>query len=418
MSILNIEVARAYKSFLVPSRYKAIYGGRGGAKSHFLAGAGVTMAVRRQGLKWLCVREVQKSLSQSVKPLIEDKIVKFGVQDQFRVLNDRIITPGNGVISFVGMQDHNAESVKSFEGYDIAWVEESQTFSKRSLELLRPTIRKEGSEIWCSWNPRNATDPVDQFFRGEMPPENAIIQKINYDENPWFPAELEEERLHDMRTKPERYAHIWLGEYEPQAVGAIWTRQVIMEGRRHEAPTLNRIVVAVDPAVSNEQGSDEHGIVVCALGEDGRGYVLGDKTRRGSPKDWASRAIAAYDEHDADAIVIEVNQGGDMCRHTLQSVRPGIKIVEVRASRGKHVRAEPISALYEQGRISHVGTFPELEGQMCSMTAGGYEGSGSPDRLDALVWGMTELFPKLHKKKKKHQPLEYQDSGAQLPWSA
>ena len=123
--------------------------------------------------------------------------------------------------------------------------------------------------------------------------------------------------------------------------------------------------------------------------------MLEDGTTKGAPERWARRAIAMYDRYDADGIVIEKNQGGDMCRHVLNSVRPGINIIEVHATRGKHVRAEPISALYALGRIHHVGTFPELEAEMCQMTAAGYEGDGSPDRVDAMVWGFTELFPKL-----------------------
>ena len=192
-----------------------------------------------------------------------------------------------------------------------------------------------------------------------------------------------------------------MGDYEPTAIGAIWDRATLHSGRTKEPPLMNRIVVAVDPAVSDTDGSDEHGIIVCGVGEDSRGYVLDDLSRHGSPKQWAEQTIAAYDKHTADAIVIEVNQGGDMVRHSLESVRPGCRILEVRATRGKHVRAEPISALYQLGRISHAGTFDKLEDQMCQMTSAGYQGDGSPDRVDAMVWAMTELFPKLNRQKPK-----------------
>lgn len=346
------------------------------------------------------MREVQKTLKESAKRLIEDKITAHGLWPMFggKPRNDHVVTPGNGVILFQGMQDHTAESIKSLEGFDIAWVEEAQTLSARSLEFLRPTIRKPGSELWFSWNPRNSVDPVDQFFRGLTPPDNAAVVRANYSDNPWFPAELEAERQHDERTNRDRYAHIWLGEYEPTAIGAIWDRQTIHAHRRHELPKMARIVVSIDPAVSSELGSDEHGIVVCGIGEDGRGYVLDDATLKGTPKQWAERALATFDRWEADAIVIERNQGGDMCRHTLRSVRPAVPVVEVVATRGKHVRAEPIAALYSMGRVSHVGTFPKLEDQMCQMTAGGYEGHGSPDRADALVWGMSQLFPSMIRK--------------------
>ncbi len=157
---------------------------------------------------------------------------------------------------------------------------------------------------------------------------------------------------------------------------------------------LERIVVAVDPAVTAGDESNESGVIVAGVARN-EGYVLEDASSRSTPLQWARKAIALYDKYEADAIVIETNQGGDMVKHTLESVRRSIRILEVRASRGKHIRAEPVAALYEQGRIHHVGTFPELENQMCQMTAAGYEGEGSPDRLDALVWAFSELFPRL-----------------------
>lgn len=382
-----------FNQFARKSRYKGAYGGRGSAKSNFFAEAMIRNAAGSRGFRAVCVREVQKTLRESAKRLLEDKIIALRLGSLFDVQSDCIKTPGNGVIIFQGMQDHTAESIKSLEGFHVAWVEEAQTLSARSLELLRPTIRAPGSELWFSWNPRNANDPVDLLLRGEKPPPDAIVCRVNYSDNPFFPAELEQERKFDEQNNPTRYAHIWLGEYEPTAIGAIWDRLNIHQNRRQEAPDLRRIVVSVDPAVSNEAGSDEHGIVVCAEGSDQRGYVLDDCSMRGGPRQWAERAVATYDRYSADAIVIEVNQGGDMVRHTIESVRPGIRIIEVRATRGKHVRAEPISALYSLGRISHVGTHQKLEDQMCQMTAAGYEGQGSPDRVDALVWGFTELFP-------------------------
>jgi hypothetical protein len=399
--ILEIKTPRAFTSFLTPKRYKAAYGGRGSGKSHFFAEEIVDAAVRRPGLRAVCVREVQKSLKESAKRLIEDKITAHGVWPLFggKPRNDHITTPGGGVILFQGMQDHTADSIKSLEGFDIAWTEEAQTMSDLSLEFLRPTIRKPGSELWFSWNPRSAMDAVDQFFRGLQPPDNAVIAKVNFNDNPFFPAELEAERLHDKATKRDRYAHIWLGEYEPMAIGAIWDRQTIHANRRREAPELSRIVVAVDPAISAEIGSDENGIVAVGMGsEDQRGYVLDDASIKGTPRQWAERAIATYDLWDADAIVVERNQGGDMVKHTLKSVRDDVPVIEVVATRGKHVRAEPIAALYSMGRISHVGTFPKLEDQMCQMTAGGYEGNGSPDRCDALVWAITQLMPSIIRK--------------------
>jgi phage terminase large subunit-like protein len=355
-----------FQEFLTPSRYKVLFGGRGSAKSRFFGECMVANAASTMGFRAVCVREVQKSLKESAKRLIEDTIYSMGFADKFVVQADQIKTPGGGTIIFQGMADHTAESIKSLEGFNVAWVEEAQSLSQRSLELLRPTIREVGSELWFSFNPRSASDPVDKFFRGLKPPSNAIIHHVNYDQNKFFPKELEEERLHDKTANPDRYSHIWLGDYEPQAIGAIWTRHIIHENRRAEmTATRERTVVAVDPAVSNNDNSDEHGIAVCAIGSDQRGYLLEDASMSGMPHQWAARAVAMYDKWDADAIVIEKNQGGDMCRHTIETVRRGIRIIEVHATRGKHVRAEPISALYTLGRISHIGTFEDLENQLC-----------------------------------------------------
>lgn len=378
-----------------PSRYKALYGGRGSGKSHFFAEAMVANASQSKGFRAVCIREVQKTLQQSAKRLIEDTVSAMGLKG-FEVLNDRIRTPGGGVIIFHGMQDHTADSIKSLEGFNIAWVEEAQSLSARSLEMLRPTIRAPKSELWFSWNPRSADDAVDKFFRGLEPPENAIIRKVNYDQNLMFPKELELERQHDEKSNRARYSHIWDGSYEPQAVDAIWDRVTIHNNRRDVAPEMGRIVVAVDPAGSTGPNSDLTGIVVVARGdEDNHGYVLEDASMKGTPKQWAERVVALHDRWEADAVVAERNYGGDLVEAVIKAVRPTVRYIAVNATRAKHVRAEPISALYTLGRVHHVGTFPELENEMCLMTAHGYEGNGSPDRVDAAVWGLTELFPQM-----------------------
>ena len=400
MSTLTIDTPRVFAPFLKPSRYKAAHGGRGSGKSHFFGGLGIEYCMLYPGFRLLCVRELQNSLKQSVKRLIEDKIQQYALGGYFQIMHDRIITPGDGVIVFQGMQDHTAESVKSLESFHAAWVEEAQTMSARSLEFLRPTIRNAHpllpkSELWFTWNPRNQNDAVDKFFRTNTAPEDAIIQQVNYNDNPYFPLELEQERQHDLKYNASRYAHIWLGAYEPQAEGAIFDQATIEANRIQEAPVLSRILVSIDPAISAEAHSDEHGIIVGGLGTDKRAYLLADRSLRGGPRQWARAAVAAYHEFDADGIVVERNQGGDMVAHTLRSEAPNIRIIEVTATKGKHVRAEPISALYSQNRVAHIGHLSELERQLCLFTAAGYEGHGSPDRADAAIWLLTELFPRI-----------------------
>lgn len=197
----------------------------------------------------------------------------------------------------------------------------------------------------------------------------------------------------------EKYEGTRLGRQELSAEilsdmpGAIWTQSAIDTYRVAKAPDFKRIVVALDPAVTNTEESDEHGIVVAGIADDQTGYLIEDASMSGAPIDWARKVSELVHKYAADGAVVEVNQGGDMVAHTLRTVSPNMNIIEVRATRGKHVRAEPVAALYEQGRIRHVGQYPELENQMTQFTNEGYQGDNSPDRADALVWAMTELFP-------------------------
>ncbi len=193
----------------------------------------------------------------------------------------------------------------------------------------------------------------------------------------------------------ERYEGTRLGRQELHAEiladveGALWDRDSIDTHRIVQVPDLERIVVAIDPAASNKATSSETGVVVAGVGTDGHGYVLDDRTVRGTPNEWATAAISAYHTFSADRIVAEANQGGDMVRHTLDTVEPNLPIKMVHASRGKRTRAEPVAALYEQGRVHHVGVFARLEDQLCSWVP---DVSPSPDRLDALVWALSDLM--------------------------
>lgn len=194
------------------ARYKGAHGGRGSGKSHFFGEQLIELSATEK-IDAVCVREIQKSLNQSVKKLLESKITDMGVAHLFEVQRDQILSAHGGRIIFQGMQNHTADSIKSLEGYDIAWVEEAQTLSQHSLDLLRPTIRKPGSELWFTWNPRNATDPVDALLRGDDPPPHSIIIPVNYEDNPWFPDVLRDEMEYDKKRDPEKFQHIWRGAY-------------------------------------------------------------------------------------------------------------------------------------------------------------------------------------------------------------
>jgi phage terminase large subunit-like protein len=171
---------------------------------------------------------------------------------------------------------------------------------------------------------------------------------------------------------------------------ALWKRDNLDKNRVTQHPALVRVVVAVDPEAKNNPTSAETGIIVAGIGEDGHGYILDDLSLKSSPDEWAKMAITGYHKHNADRIIGESNNGGDMVEYTIRTIEKNIPFNQVHASRGKYIRAEPISALYEQNKIHHVGTFGDLEDQMCEWTVG----DKSPDRLDALVWALTELMLK------------------------
>jgi phage terminase large subunit len=239
--ILDIQTARAFRPLLTPARYKAAYGGRGSGKSHFYAELAVEEALEYpgnyagEGMRLICIREVQKDLSQSSKLLIEDKIAKLnlGAADGFKIWKDRIELPKDGIIIFRGMNDYSAESAKSLERFTRAWIDEAQALSARSLSMLRPTIhRNNGAEIWASWNPTRKQDAIDDFFRGPMgQPKGSIVVKANWRENPFWSTGAEEERQLELERYPERYPHTYEGEYASAFEGAYFAT-LLSEARR------------------------------------------------------------------------------------------------------------------------------------------------------------------------------------------
>lgn len=228
---MRVEVPRKLKPLLFPKRYKGAYGGRGGAKSHFFAEQALVRCYASP-TRIVCIREIQDSIRDSVRQLLIDKIQKLGLGSFFNPLETEIRGPNGSLIIFKGMQSYNAETIKSLEAYDVAWVEEAQTLSQRSLDMLRPTLRKPGSELWFSWNPRYKTDPVDKFFRGR-PPAEAVSVMVNWRDNPWFPEVLRKDMAHDFANDPDKADHVWNGAYG-SSEGAIlsrWVNEADREGR-------------------------------------------------------------------------------------------------------------------------------------------------------------------------------------------
>lgn len=207
-----------------PMRYKVARGGRGSGKSWEFARALLKMGAKRP-LRVLCTREVQKSIKDSVHKLLSDQIAKLKLSGHYLIQNNEIRGLNGTLFIFAGLSDQTAESIKSYEGIDVVWVEEAQAVTKRSWDILIPTIRKDGSEIWVSYNPELETDETHQRF-AINPPDDCVSVLVNYSDNPWFPEVLEKERLRCKRLDPEGYDNIWEGVCKPAVVGAIYYKQV------------------------------------------------------------------------------------------------------------------------------------------------------------------------------------------------
>lgn len=211
---LTIDTPRWALPLLPHARYKGAKGGRGSGKSHFFAELLVEEHIANPDQQTVCIREIQKSLKFSAKKLIEDKIRALGVQELFDITMTEIRrVGGQGIIIFQGMQDHTADSIKSLEGFNRAWIEEAQSISARSMELLLPTIRAPGSELWFSWNPDQPDDPVELHFKDVDDDTDFILVHVNYQDNPFCPDELIQEAKRHARVSPETYNHVWLGGY-------------------------------------------------------------------------------------------------------------------------------------------------------------------------------------------------------------
>lgn len=270
-----------------------------------------------------------------------------------------------------------------------AWCDELASFKYPEVyEMLKFGLRLgEHPQVIITTTPR-PTKHIKQLLKEAETGATIVTRGTTFDNAENLPQSFLTEliaRYEGTRLgRQEMY-----GEVINEVEGALWNRDNIDQYRVKDIPTdLARVVVAIDPAVTANEGSDETGIVVGGRDNQGELYVLGDYTIKASPMEWAKRAIDAYDKHEADAIVVETNNGGEMIKTLIRQLRPTMNVVEVRATRGKQLRAEPIASLYEQGRVHHCGVFDQLEMQMCEWTQSDPK---SPDRLDALVWAFTEL---------------------------
>lgn len=331
---------------------------------------------------------------------------------------NRKLTWPNGVVAFL----YNATEPDQLRGpqHHAAWVDELAKFEymQETWDQLQFGLRLgEHPRVLITTTPR----PLPLIKKLVADPDTYVTYGATLDNSDNLAANT-------IKQLYDRYGNTRLGRQELNGEilgdipGALWNRDSLDSSRTKEVPhDLERVIVAVDPATSSEERSDEHGIVVVGLSRDSdgyaRGYVLDDASCKGTPEEWAKAATRMYRKWQADKIVAEKNQGGQMVESVIKAADRSVPVKLVHASRGKIVRAEPISALYEQGRVHHVGSFPELEDQMCMFSVDNIRNSstGSPDRVDALVWGLTELFEKIAGRRRKN-PTNRIDNTVKPDW--
>jgi len=368
--------------------------GRGGGKTR--AGSEWVHERVRNGARAIAlIGETKADVRDVMVELGPSSILKTarpGERPEYEPSKRRLTWP-NGVVA-TGFSGDEPDQLRGY-AFDTAWVDELAKFKypKETWDTLMFCLRERSAlppRVFVTTTPR----PIP-IIRQLLKAENTIDVRFSTFQNI---ENLSPEFMQEIR----KYEGTRLGRQELEGEvlddnpNALWSRDLIEAQRQPKPGTLIRIVVGVDPAVSGSETSDETGIVVAGIAADGHIYVIGDHSLRGTPNEWAIAVSRAYHGAEADRVIGEVNNGGDLVEVNLRTVDRGISYKAVHASRGKAIRAEPIAALYEQGKVHHVGTFPQLEDQMCEWVPG----EKSPDRMDALVWAITELTERGPKKER------------------
>lgn len=401
-------------------RFCLIYGGSRSGKTALLVKCILDRALYAPGSRHLIVRKEATSAKRAIVKDTLPKVWEISWPDApkptWNELYGRFDLPNGSEIWVGGINDEKA--MERILGSEYATIYENETSEIQypAHLLLRSRLAQvvqtvDGHELpQRLYGDLNPTTRMHWTYRlwieGMEPQDNTPIDRSQYAYSVINPydnaANLSGDYLADLESLPERQRkRFLLGEYVSDDDNALWRRSYIKRSTLREdgdwPVKMRRIVIGVDPAVSANAGSDETGIIAVGLGSDGNGYILADESGKYRPEEWARRVASLYHSLDADRVIGEVNQGGDMVEAVLRAQAPDIPYKAVRATRGKGTRAEPVAALYERGKMFHVGTFSDLEDQMCSITVG-FEArvaGWSPDRVDALVWACTELFPTL-----------------------
>ena len=346
-------------------------------------------AIKHPDSRILSVRGTQNKISESSLQTLKDVIYMMGIEQYFIITENTLRCVNGSEFLFYGAKSYH--SFKSLQGINLCWVDEATELSEAAWNMLTPTVRADESRFLISFNPEKEDDWVYENFVLKTHPNAAVI-KLNIADNPYFPSVLKEELEDDKLRNYLKYLHIWEGELIKNVEGALWNIDLI-KNTNTIPKDFDKIVVAVDPSVTDKITSDACGLIVAAKDAD-LYYILDDSSSIMSPQTWAEKAVKLYHKYDADHIVAESNQGGDLISTVIHSIDSSIRVVLVHASRGKIARAEPILALYEQKLVWHYNSFKDLETEMLYFT--GSKTDKSPNHLDAMVWALTDLSAVVH----------------------
>lgn len=405
------KAQRRGNKLLARHKFTLLRGGSRSGKTFLLCRAIATRAIRAPGTHHAIFRLRRNAIKGTVWATLKDVMAKCypGVPYKESLSDLSITLPNGAVIMCAGLDD--AERVDKILGMEFSTVyfNECTQIPWGSVETALSRLAEKSPlklRAYFDCNPTTKLHWTFNLFVKKLKPgtRESVADPSEYAEMRINPDDNRENIADDYfgilegmsAAKRKRFLE---GEWAEDTEGALWTLEGLDAHRkaREDVPDLQRVVVAVDPSGTHggdEAANDDVGIVVAGLGVDGHWYVLADYSCNLSPAGWGRRAVEAYEAWNADVIVAEVNYGGAMVKHVIKTVDRNVPFKEVRASRGKVARAEPVSALYEEGKVHHAGSFPDLEDQMCAMTTKGFIGEGSPDRADAVVWALTELSAK------------------------
>jgi len=393
-----MELIDSYKPLFVnpPStRYTMVTGGRGSAKS-FHVSTFLLNLTYEPGHVILFTRWTLVSAHISIIPEYLEKIDMLNLEKDFTITKQEIINNTSGSrIVFRGIktsQGTATANLKSIQGVT-TWVldEAEEMHDEDAFDRIDLSIRHKSlpNRVVAILNPASRDHMLYGKFFAKHRADTTYIHTTYLDNAHNLSESFLDAAERTRQTNYLRYEHIFLGHWIDSASGLLWDLELIDKHRVEKTPGLKRIIVAIDPAVTTNQDSDETGLVLLSQGEDDHYYILEDNSGKYTPQEWGAVAKETADSAKADAYVAEGNQGHDLVASNLRSVDTSRRVKMVRATRGKHVRAEPIYALYERGLVHHVGQFTSLEKQMVSWNP--EKGTSSPDRVDALVWGLSEL---------------------------